>query len=306
MKIPLSWLREYVDIDLSSQELAHRLTMAGIEVGEVTVVGGWTNCVVGHVEKVEPVPDADRLTLCTVNSGDGDVQVVCGAPNVAAGQRIAYAGIGARLFNPHSGKTETLKAARIRGVTSQGMICSELELGLSNEHTGILVLPEDAPVGMDLTEYMGDEILELELTPNRFDCMSLLGVAHEVAALTGRRVREPDLAYPEDGGPVESAGIGGSGRPGSLPQVHRHPDPGNHHRAFSPVAPGAPDQGWHAPHQQRRRYHKLRDAGVQPAPPCLRLRQGCRRQDHRPPGKTRRAAGLPGWHRAQVVHRTCW
>ncbi len=203
MKIPLSWLREYVDIDLSSKELAHRLTMAGIEVGEVTVVGGWTNCVVGHVEKVEPVPNADRLTMCTVNSGDGDVQVVCGAPNVAAGQRIAYAGIGARLFNPHSGKTEALKAARIRGVTSQGMICSELELGLSNEHTGILVLPEDAPVGMDLTEYMGDEILELELTPNRFDCMSVLGVAHEVAALTGRRVREPDLAYPEDGGPVE-------------------------------------------------------------------------------------------------------
>ncbi len=203
MKIPLSWLREYVDIDLSSKDLAHRLTMAGIEVGEVSVVGGWTNCVVGHVEKVEPVPNADRLTLCTVNSGDGDVQVVCGAPNVAAGQRIAYAGIGARLFNPHSGKTETLKAARIRGVTSQGMICSELELGLSNEHTGILVLPEDAPVGMDLTEYMGDEILELELTPNRFDCMSVLGVAHEVAALTGRKVREPDLAYPEDGGPVE-------------------------------------------------------------------------------------------------------
>ena len=203
MKIPLSWLREYVDIHLSSKELAHNLTMAGIEVGEVTVVGEWTNCVVGHVEKVEPVPNADRLTLCTVNSGDGDVQVVCGAPNVAAGQRIAYAGIGARLFNPHSGKTETLKAARIRGVTSQGMICSELELGLSNEHTGILVLPEDAPVGMDLTEYMGDEILELELTPNRFDCMSLLGVAHEVAALTERRVREPDLAYPEDGVSVE-------------------------------------------------------------------------------------------------------
>ncbi len=203
MKIPLSWLREYVDIDLSSKELAHRLTMAGIEVGEVTVVGGWTNCVVGHVEKVEPVPDADRLTLCTVNPGSGDVQVVCGAPNVAAGQRIAYAGIGARLFNPHSGKTETLKAARIRGVTSQGMICSELELGLSNEHTGILVLPEDAPVGMNLSEYMGDEILELELTPNRFDCMSVLGVAHEVAAITGRRVREPGLTYPEDGGPVE-------------------------------------------------------------------------------------------------------
>ena len=115
MKIPLSWLREYVDIDLSSSELAHRLTMAGIEVGDVTILGGWANCVVGHVEKVEPVPNADRLTLCTVNAGAGDVQVVCGAPNVAAGQRIAYAGIGARLFNAHSGKMETLKAAPNQG-----------------------------------------------------------------------------------------------------------------------------------------------------------------------------------------------
>ena len=203
MKIPLSWLREYVDIDLSSRELAHRLTMAGIEVGEVTVLGGWTNCVVGHVVKVESVPNADRLTLCTVDQGDGEVQVVCGAPNVAAGQRIAYAAVGARLFNAHSGKMETLKAARIRGVVSQGMICSELELGLGEDHTGILVLPEDAPVGTDLSEFMGDEILELELTPNRSDCMSVLGVAHEVAALTGRCVREPDLTYPEDGGPVE-------------------------------------------------------------------------------------------------------
>ncbi len=203
MKVPLSWLRQYVDFDVPAKDLAHMLTMAGIEAGEVVTIGGWTNCTVGSVVQVEPLPNADRLTLCTVHTGAEEVRVVCGAPNVAAGQRIAYAKVGARLFNAHSGKMETLKAARIRGVVSEGMICSELELGLSDEHTGILVLSEDAPVGMPLTDYMGDEVLVLELTPNRFDCMSILGVAHEVAALTGGKVREPDLTYPEDGGPIE-------------------------------------------------------------------------------------------------------
>ena len=203
MQIPLSWLREYIDIDLPPQELAHRLTMAGVEVGEVTELGGWENCCVGEVLEVNPHPNADSLQLCRVNPGDGaEMEVVCGAPNVAVGQKICFARVGANLYNTHSGKHETLKAARIRGVVSEGMICSELELGLGEAHEGIVALPEDAPLGMPLDEYLGDTILDLEVTPNRLDCFSVLGVAHEIGALTGRKVRTPEVNYNEDGPPI--------------------------------------------------------------------------------------------------------
>jgi len=202
MKVPLSWLRDYVGIDLPVDELAHRLTMAGVEVGEVLRSGDWTECFVGQVMDVRPHPQADRLTLCRVNTGAGELEVVCGAPNVAANQKICFAKVGANLFNAHSGKHESLKPARIRGVVSQGMICSELELGLGEDHAGIIVLPDDAPVGAPLDSYLGDTVLDLEVTPNRLDCLSILGVAHEVAALAGGAVREPDSSYPEEGTPV--------------------------------------------------------------------------------------------------------
>ena len=204
MKIPLSWLKEYVDINVPAEELARRLTMAGTEVAEVATIGGWNDCFVGHVDKVEPHPNADRLTLCTVNTGSERMSVVCGAPNVAQGQKIAFARVGAELFNAHSGKHEKLKAARIRGVVSEGMVCSELELGLGDDHAGILILPEDAPVGTPLSDYLGDQILDLEVTPNRPECLSVLGVAHEVAALTGTSVREPSVPYPEEGESIGS------------------------------------------------------------------------------------------------------
>ena len=204
MRVPLSWLREYVDLDLPVEELAHRLTMAGVEVGEIIRVGGWEHCFVGQVLSVRAHPQADRLSLCRVTTGSEEMEVVCGAPNVAAGQKVCFAMVGANLFDSHSGKREPLKAARIRGVVSQGMICSELELGMGEGHEGIVVLPDEAPVGQPLDEYLGDTILDLELTPNRSDCLSILGVAHEVAALTGGIVREPGLAYPEEGPPVES------------------------------------------------------------------------------------------------------
>ncbi len=203
MQIPLSWLREYVDVDLPPHELAHRLTMAGVEVGEVTELGGWENCCVGEVLSVSPHPDADSLQLCRVNPGDGaEMEVVCGAPNVAVGQKICFARVGANLYNTHSGKHETLKAARIRGVVSEGMICSELELGLGDAHEGIVVLPEDAPLGKPLDDYLGDTILDLEITPNRLDCFSILGVAHEIGALTGKKVRVPEVSYSENGPPI--------------------------------------------------------------------------------------------------------
>ena len=205
MKIPLSWLREFVDLEVSAEELAHRLTMAGLEVGDVIITGGWENCFVGYVEKVEPHPNADRLVLCTVNVGDGsDQRVVCGAPNVAAGQKIAFAHVGAMLIDGRSGKSVSLKAAKIRGVVSEGMVCSEKELGLGQDHDGILVLHKDASVGMPLDEYMGDQVLDLEPTPNRSDWLSVLGVAYEAAALTGSPVHEPEVIYPEEGLPISS------------------------------------------------------------------------------------------------------
>ncbi len=209
MKVPLSWLRQYVDVDIPPSELAHRLTMAGVEVGEVQETGGWSDVYVGSVTSVRPHPDADRLRLCTVTTGPGpngdddEMEVVCGAPNVAQGQRICFARVGAYLYNAHSQRHETLAAARIRGVESQGMICSELELGLGEDHTGIIVLPEDAPLGKPLADYMGDTVLDLELTPNRLDCLSMLGVAHEVAALTGGTVTEPESRYEETGAPIQ-------------------------------------------------------------------------------------------------------
>lgn len=186
-------------MSLKPKELAHKLTMAGIEVGEVEEVGeAWEGVCVGRVREVNKHPNADRLSLCIVDTPGETHEVICGAPNVAAGQNIAFARVGAELYDGHSGKPVKLKAAKIRGVVSNGMICSEKELGMSEEHEGILVLPEDAPPGMPLLEYLGDSILELELTPNRPDCLSMLGVAQEVAALTGGRVTVPEVAYAEE------------------------------------------------------------------------------------------------------------
>lgn len=199
MKIPISWLKDFVDIPVSVNELAEKLTMAGLEVGSVDRIGGWKKCLVGWVRSVAPHPNADRLRLCEVDTGSVIHQVVCGATNVAAGQKIVFAEIGASLVDSSNGKSMTLKAAKIRGERSEGMICSELELGLSDEHEGILVLSENAPTGMSLDDYMGDYVLDIEPTPNRADWFSILGVAYEIAALTGQKIHEPSVEYIEDG-----------------------------------------------------------------------------------------------------------
>ena len=207
MLVPISWLKKYVPVKDTPDELAHKLTMAGVEIGEVEVVGGdWEpdKIVVGHVLEVNPHPNADRLRLPTVDIGEETVTVVCGAPNVAAGQKIAFAKEGARMFSPRSGKVETLKRARIRGVESAGMVCASLELGLGEDYDGIMVLDEDAPVGTPLGEYLGDAILDAEVSSNRPDCLSILGIAHEVAAINGEAVTEPDSSYPEEGDEIEN------------------------------------------------------------------------------------------------------
>lgn len=197
MKVPVRWLEELVPTSLTAREIGHRLTMAGLEAEAITEIGAnWDNIYVGLVEHVERHPNADRLVLATVSLGEREMTVVTGAPNIAAGQKIPFALPGARLFDGHSAEPKliTLKPNTIRGIRSEGMICSEKELGLSEEHEGIMVLDEAAPVGMPLREYLGDEVIELEITPNLAHDFSMAGIAREIAALIGSTARPPRLA----------------------------------------------------------------------------------------------------------------
>jgi phenylalanyl-tRNA synthetase beta chain len=204
MKVPLNWLREYVGITLPPSELANRLTMAGTEVKGIQVIGGsWENIVVGQIAAVNPHPNADRLSLATIDSGTERQTVVCGAPNLRLGDKVAFARVGAQLIDGHSGQAFQLKSAKIRGVVSNGMACSEKELGISDSHEGIMVLPTEAPLGTPLAEYLGDIIFDIDVTPNRPDCLSIVGIAREVAALTGQALHPSEVGYEEKALPVD-------------------------------------------------------------------------------------------------------
>lgn len=193
MKLSKLWLNEWVNTSLTAQELADQLTMAGLEVDAVSpVAGAFTQVVVAEVLSTKPHPDADKLTLCEVNANTGKIlQVVCGAANVRAGLKVALAMIGAVL--PGDFK---IKESKLRGELSQGMLCSLSELGLAEHSEGIMELESDAPVGVDLREYLqlNDYILDVDLTPNRADCFSVLGVAREVAVLNKLPLQEPVIA----------------------------------------------------------------------------------------------------------------
>ncbi len=232
MKVPLSWLREFVDINLAIPDLAERLTLAGLEVESVHLAGlalpevaprlkvtglSWDpeKIVVGAVWEVMPHPNADRLVLCRLDDGTQEQIVLTGAPNLLAfkGQgrleqplKVAYAREGARLFDGHQSGWElmTLKRAKIRGVDSYSMACSEKELGISEDHEGVILLDDDAPVGRPLAEYMGDAVFDIALTPNMARNASILGIAREVAALTGAAFRPP--SYDVEGSAPAIAG----------------------------------------------------------------------------------------------------
>ncbi|MFW6125578.1 MAG: phenylalanine--tRNA ligase subunit beta [Chloroflexota bacterium] len=203
MKVPISWLRDYVKIELPAEELGERLTMAGSEVKAIEKVGGWTKVVVGEVTAVAPHPNADRLKVATVDVGGQRLKSVCGAPNVAVGQKVPFAHIGAQFTDPESVQVVKLKKASIRGVASQGMILSERELGISERHEGIMVLPADARTGAPLDDCLSDAVFDLDITPNRPDCLSVIGIAWEVAALARESVSLPDLQYEEAGDAIE-------------------------------------------------------------------------------------------------------
>lgn len=204
MNVSVSWLRRYVDIPVDIPTLAHDLTMHGLKV-ERTVTRGVTErlVVVGHVLEARPHPDAQRLRVCRVDVGDAEpLEIVCGAPNVAAGQRVAVALVGARL--PGDVK---IRKSKIRGVVSNGMICSQVELGLGTESNGILVLETDARLGTPLADVLGsaDAMLELEITPNRPDQLSHIGVAREIAAIyeTPLNAPSPSVTDGADDTPLE-------------------------------------------------------------------------------------------------------
>lgn len=226
MKVPLNWLRDYVDLSLPVPQLVDRLTLAGLEVASVRILGlpvpdglrvkaedagpVWDRdkIVIGEIVKVERHPDADRLTLPTVNYGQGRTKtLVTGAPNIKVGdvgQKVIVALTGSILFDGHAAERvlKELKPTKIRGVPSDSMVCSYKELGISEEHEGIIILENEAPVGTPLADFMGDIVLELDVTPNMARCLSLIGVAREVAALTGKSICLPKNDVAARGEPI--------------------------------------------------------------------------------------------------------
>jgi phenylalanyl-tRNA synthetase beta chain len=198
MQFPESWLRSFCNPDLNTQQLADLLTMAGLEVEELRPVAPpFTGVVVGHVLEVAKHPDADRLNVCKVDAGTGTLlQIVCGAPNVRPGIKVPCATVGAELPPAADGKPFRIKLGKLRGVESQGMLCSARELGLAEESSGLHILADDAPVGQSIRAYLqlDDTLFTLKLTPNLAHCLSVAGIAREVAALTGVPLSVPEIA----------------------------------------------------------------------------------------------------------------
>ena len=206
MKIAESWLREWVDPDLDTDALSHQLTMLGLEVDDLSLEGqGIEDVLIAEVVECAKHPDADRLSVCKVSDGSDElIDIVCGAPNVRVGLKTPLAKPGVKLPNGLK-----LRKSKIRGVVSNGMLCSAVELGLGDESDGIMELPEDAPVGTPLNDYLHlpDAVIDVDLTPNRGDCFSILGIARDVAALTGASLKAAHFDVPaatiDDVYPVE-------------------------------------------------------------------------------------------------------
>src|SRR6266566_1895673 len=197
MKATFNWLKQYVDFDWSPEELAERLTMLGIEVEGVEKAGGeFDGVVVAQVVSRDKHPNADKLSLCRVNDGRGERQIVCGAHNFKAGDKVPLILPGHSLPAKPGEQPLTIKIGKIRGVESQGMMCSPQELGLGDVVEGLLILREDARVGQPFVEYLGrtgsDVVYDLEITPNRPDWNSVIGIAREISAVTGNPLKLPE------------------------------------------------------------------------------------------------------------------
>ena len=204
MNISYNWLKEYVDFDMTAEEVAAALTSGGLEVGSVeevqTIKGGLKGLVIGEVLTCEPHPNSDHMHVCMVNLGEGEPQqIVCGASNVAAGQKVVVATLGCKLYD--GDECFTIKKSKLRGVESNGMICAEDEIGLGNDHNGIIVLPETAVPGTPAAEYFNiksDYLIEVDITPNRADACSHYGVARDLYAWLVQNGKETSLHRPSD------------------------------------------------------------------------------------------------------------
>lgn len=201
MKVTYYWLKELVDFNFSLTELREKLSLVGIEVGGIEEPSlKMEKVVIGKILTINPHPSADHLTLCVVDIGKEKLAIICGARNMKPGDKVPVALPGAKL------STGEVRSMKIRGLESQGVMCSEWELGISGDHSGLMILPFDAPVGERLDRYLGlnDIILDLDITPNRPDCLSALGIAREIAALTGNRLKYPPIEFSEDGEEISS------------------------------------------------------------------------------------------------------
>lgn len=208
MLVPLNWLKEYVEIDVSPEELGEMLTMAGLELEALHYRGkGLEDIIVAQIKKIEKHPNADRLSLCIVTDGTTDYNVVCGATNMNADDMVALATVGT-LIPPTEKFAEGLKIkkSKIRGEVSEGMLCASNELGLSESSDGIMILPEDTVPGTKLIDALSlnDAVFEIAITPNRPDCLSVFGIAREVAAILGKTLKAPEFSLTEEGEDISS------------------------------------------------------------------------------------------------------
>ena len=286
--MPLSWLRDYVDIQLTPEQLAERLTLLGMEVKGLERWGAdWENVVVGELLSVEAHPRADRLSLTRVSVGSGEpLEIVCGATNIVAGQRVPVALPGAVL--PGDRRIERTEKM---GVASNGMLCSGDELRLTADGDGILILPPETPIGVALVDLYGDVVLDVDVKPNRGDALSMVGLAREVAAVTGADVRFPETDPPEGGDPIEGRLAVAVEEPALCPRFVA--------RAVSGVTVGpSPDHvqmrlmaAGQRPVSNVVDVEQLRDAGARQADPRVRSGRRARRPDHRPPRTRGRAHG---------------
>ena len=211
MKVTLNWLKQYVDFDWSPEELTERLTMLGLEVEDVHKIGGeFAGIVVAQILTRDPVPGSDKLSVCKVNDGQGERTIICGAPNHKPGDKVPLILPNFALpLKPGEKEPFVIKERKVFGITSQGMMCSPQELGLPDKVDGLLILPADAPVGKSFAEFLGrsgdsDVVYDLEVTPNRPDLNSVIGIAREIAAVTGNALKIPEIKIHASGTRTDS------------------------------------------------------------------------------------------------------
>jgi len=196
VKVPFEWLQEFVVIDIDSHELAKRLTLRGLEVESIeTVSPSFDGVIIGQIKNIEKHPNAEKLSVCVIDTGKEDLTVVCGAKNIAKGDKVPLATVGGRLGS------FVIEQKKLRGIESSGMLCSEKELGLSDDHSGIFILPENVKIGGKLAEmnWINDTIIDINTAPNRGDCLSIFGIAREVASILNQKAKLPHFKLKEDG-----------------------------------------------------------------------------------------------------------